>query len=105
MEAISLSEARRHLAATLDLVTSNHEPVIITRRNGKAAVILSLENYNAWQEKADLLQSVKESPELRKPAQTSPSSFAAAAAKYLGIVEDAPPDLSTNPAYLDRFGQ
>jgi antitoxin YefM len=75
MEAISLSEARSHLAATIDRVIENHEPVIVTRSKGKAAVILSLEDYNAWQETnyltrsaanaADLMQAVEELRERR----------------------------------------
>ncbi len=70
MEAITYTEARNHLAATIDRVTANHEPIIITRRGGQAVVMLSLEDFNAWQETeyltrsaanaADLLQAVEE---------------------------------------------
>lgn len=31
-------------------------------------------------------------------------SFAEAAAKYIGSVEGGPPDLSTNPKYMEGFG-
>lgn len=70
MEAITYTEARNRLAETLDRVAENHEPVIITRRGRQAVVMLSLEDYNAWQETeyltrsaanaADLLQAVEE---------------------------------------------
>lgn len=70
MEAITYTEARNHLAAAMDRVTENHEPVIITRRGGPAVVMLSLEDFNAWQETeyltrsaanaADLLQAIEE---------------------------------------------
>ena len=70
MEAITYTEARNHLAAAMDRVTENHEPVIITRRGGQAVVMLSLEDFNAWQETeyltrsaanaADLLQAIEE---------------------------------------------
>ena len=70
MDAISYTEARNHLAATLERVTRDHEPVIITRRGGESAVLLSLADYNAWQETeyltrsaanaADLLRAVEE---------------------------------------------
>jgi len=70
MEAITYTEARNRLAETLDRVTGNHEPVIITRRGREAVVMLSLDDYNAWQETeyltrsaanaADLLQAVEE---------------------------------------------
>ena len=32
MEAMTYTEARNHLAAAMDRVTGNHEPIIITRR-------------------------------------------------------------------------
>lgn len=70
MDAISYTEARNSLAAILDRVTENHEPLIITRRQGKAAVLIALDDYNAWQETeyltrsaenaADLLQAVED---------------------------------------------
>lgn len=70
MEAITYTEARNHLAAAMDRVTEDHEPVIITRRGGQAVVMLSLEDFNAWQETeyltrsaanaADLLQAIEE---------------------------------------------
>jgi antitoxin YefM len=70
MEAITYTEARNRLAETIDRITENHEPVIITRRGRQAVVMLSLEDYNGWQETeyltrsaanaADLLQAVEE---------------------------------------------
>lgn len=75
MDAISYTEARNNLAATLDRVTRDHEPVIITRRSGESAVLISLADYNAWQETeyltrspanaADLLLAVEELRERR----------------------------------------
>lgn len=70
MEAITYTDARNHLAEMIDRVTENHEPVIITRRSRQAVVMLSLEDFNSWQETeyltrsaanaADLLQAVEE---------------------------------------------
>jgi antitoxin YefM len=75
MEAITYTEARNRLAETIDRVTANHEPVIITRRGREAVVMLSLEDFNAWQETeyltrsaanaADLIQAVEEIRERR----------------------------------------
>ena len=46
MRTTSYSEFRRNLAATLDSVTDDHTPLIITRDRGKAAaVLMSLEDY------------------------------------------------------------
>jgi len=57
MDAISYTAARANLAKTMDRVNEGHEAIIITRQNGSAAVLMSLEDYNAWQETAYLLSS------------------------------------------------
>ncbi len=57
MDAITYSEARNNLAKAMDRVNANHEPVVITRRKGPAAVMMSLEDFNAWQETAYLMRS------------------------------------------------
>ena len=58
MRAMSATQLRRNLAATLDQVADDHEPVIITREGGKpAAVILSLEDFGSYEETDYLLRS------------------------------------------------
>jgi antitoxin YefM len=57
MEAISYTAARENLAATMDKVCQDRAPVIITRKRDQAVVMLSLEDYEALQETAYLLQS------------------------------------------------
>jgi len=57
VDAITYTEARNNLAKTMDRVNENHEPVIITRHKGSAVVMLSLDDFNAWQETAYLLRS------------------------------------------------
>lgn len=57
MDAISYTQARAQLAKTMDKVHRDHAPVIITRRNGPAVVMVSLQDYNAWEETAYLLRS------------------------------------------------
>lgn len=57
MEAITYSWARSHLAQTIDSVCDNHQAMIITKRNDKSAVLLSLEDYQALEETAYLLRS------------------------------------------------
>jgi antitoxin YefM len=67
MRATSASELRKNLAATLDKVAADHEPVIITREGGKpAAVLMSLEDFSSWQETAYLLRSPANARELLK---------------------------------------
>lgn len=75
MDTISCTQIRNSLSAVMARVTENHEPLIITPHKGKAAVLISLEDYNAWQEThyltrspanaTDLLDAVKEIAERR----------------------------------------
>jgi antitoxin YefM len=58
MRTTSYSQLRKDLAATLDQVTADHEPVIITRDRGKpAAVLMSLEDFASYEETRYLLRS------------------------------------------------
>ncbi|MGQ0621893.1 MAG: type II toxin-antitoxin system prevent-host-death family antitoxin [Panacagrimonas sp.] len=57
MDAISYTAARENLAATMDKVCEDRSPVIITRKREQAVVMLSLEEYEALEETAYLLQS------------------------------------------------
>ena len=45
MNAINYSDLRKNLKATMDKIISDHEPVIITRRNGDNVVMVSYEDY------------------------------------------------------------
>ena len=57
MNAITYTSARENLAKTMQKVCDDHDPVIITRRNNKAVIMLSLEDYDALNETAYLLQN------------------------------------------------
>jgi antitoxin YefM len=58
MRTTSYSDLRRNLAATLDSVSNDHEPVIITRDRGKpSAVLMSLEDFASFEETRHLLKS------------------------------------------------
>jgi len=59
MDAITYTKVRAHLAQTIDLVCENHEPVIITKKNDRSVVMLSLEDYQALEETSYLLRSPK----------------------------------------------
>ncbi len=59
MDVITYSHARSHLAETMEKVCDDHAPVIITRKNQRSVVMLSLEDYQALQETAYLLRSPK----------------------------------------------
>jgi antitoxin YefM len=58
MNAISVTEFRKNLAANIERVTADHDYTIITREGGKpAAVLMSLEDFASWQETEYLLRS------------------------------------------------
>jgi antitoxin YefM len=57
MSTISYTSARENLAATMDRVCDDHEPVVITRQKQRSVVILSLEDFKALEETAYLLKS------------------------------------------------
>ena len=58
MRATSSSDLRKNLAAMLDQVAADHEPLLITREGGKpAAVLLSLEDFAGYEETRHLLRN------------------------------------------------
>jgi antitoxin YefM len=59
MDAITYTHARSHLAETMEKVCDDHAPIIITRKNQRAVVMISLEDYQALEETAYLLRSPK----------------------------------------------
>jgi antitoxin YefM len=66
MDAISYTAARHNLAATMNKVIDEHEPVIITRPKAGAVVMMSLEDFNSIQETMFLLGGSANSEHLRK---------------------------------------
>lgn len=64
MDALTYSAARATLAATMDRVCNEHEPVIITRNGTQSVVLLSLADYNSMEETAYLLQSPRNARKL-----------------------------------------
>lgn len=66
MDTISYSSFRSHLASILDKVNGDHKPIMITRQNGKAAVVMSLEDFHAYEETAYLMASPKNAERLNQ---------------------------------------
>jgi antitoxin YefM len=59
MKAISYTAVRQNLAKTMESVCKDHAPVIVTRKASDSVVIISLDDYSALEETADLLRSPK----------------------------------------------
>ena len=66
MDAKSYSAVRKDLAKTMEKVCNDHSPVIITRQNARAVVMMSLEDFNAIEETAYLLRSPANAEKLRQ---------------------------------------
>jgi antitoxin YefM len=64
MRAITYTTARNNLANAMKQVCDDHDPVIITRKNNEAVVLLSLQDYEALNETSYLLQSPKNAKRL-----------------------------------------
>lgn len=57
MATITYSEVRSKLAETMEKICDDHTPVIITRKNSRSVVMISLDDYEAMEETAYLLRS------------------------------------------------
>jgi antitoxin YefM len=66
MDTISYSTFRTCLASMLDKVNDDHKPILITRQNGKPAVVMSLEDFHAYEETAYLMASPKNAERLNR---------------------------------------
>ena len=64
MRAISYTAARNNLASTMKKVCEDHDPVIVTRKNNEAIIIMSLEDYESLTETAYLMQNPKNAKRL-----------------------------------------
>jgi len=70
MDAITYTAARNRLAKTMDKVNDDGAPVLITRQSGRPAVLMSLEDFNAYEETAHLLSSPRNAARLRRATRT-----------------------------------
>ena len=66
MDAITFNHAKKNLAKTMKQTCNNHEPVIITREDEPAIIMMSLEDYQSIKETAYLLHSPKNAKYLLK---------------------------------------
>jgi len=71
MQAVTYSDARNSFATILDRAIDDHEKIIITRKNGRSAVLMSLEDFNAWQETDYLLRTPANAKRLLKSLENA----------------------------------
>lgn len=65
MQAMTFNEVTANLSLVMDRVNDDHEPLVVTRDNKKPVVLMSLDDYNAWQETEYLTRSKANAEDLR----------------------------------------
>jgi antitoxin YefM len=70
INAVSYSELRSNPNKIMDMVCDSHEPVIIVRKHGEKAVMLSYSDYSSIQETLYLLSSPKMAKRLRESLES-----------------------------------
>lgn len=67
MRAKSISDFRKNIAADIDAVVNDYEPLIVTRTGGKqAVVVMSLEEFEGWKETLHLNSTKENARRLNK---------------------------------------
>lgn len=64
MNVLTYSQARAGLKAVMDDVCKDHAPTVITRVSGEHVVMLSLSDFNSFEETIHLLSSAKNAKRL-----------------------------------------
>jgi len=66
MNVVTINDAKRNLDSLIAKVISDAEPTIIATNAGQQIVLLSLDEFNAWQETAYLLSNPANAAYLRQ---------------------------------------
>jgi antitoxin YefM len=66
MKVTSYSSLRQNLARCMDEVNEDHAPLLVTRANGKHAVMMSLEDFSSYEETRYLTASPANARRLRE---------------------------------------
>lgn len=84
MDVLSYSSLRNNLASVLDKVNEDHVSILITRQKGKPAIIMSLDDFKAYEETAYLMSSPKNAERLSQ----SIAEVDVGKAKQHGLIEE-----------------
>ncbi|TAN69618.1 MAG: antitoxin [Methylobacter sp.] len=69
MDAITTAQASKNLDQLIEQVIANVEPTIVFNDNGNKAVLMALDDFNAWQETFYLLSNPVNAAHLQKSIQ------------------------------------
>lgn len=73
MEAMTSHQAKQQLDELIDRVILDAEPTILCNEQGKQAVLMSLDEFNSWQETLYLLSNPANAEHLRKSIEQANS--------------------------------
>ncbi len=65
MKHTTSTDLRKNLSAYMDRVNDDHEPLLVTRANGKPVLMISVEDYDSLDETSYLLSSPANAQALR----------------------------------------
>ncbi|WP_201510398.1 type II toxin-antitoxin system Phd/YefM family antitoxin [Psychrobacter alimentarius] len=66
MDVVNYTDFRKGLSKFIDKVDTDKGPILITRQNSKPAVLMSLEEYNSYEETLHILSSPANAKRLRR---------------------------------------
>ncbi len=66
MHTMTEAQFTNQIAHAFDMVDADHAPIIITRKNGKAGVFMSMEDFKSYEETAHLMSSAKNAARLNE---------------------------------------
>ena len=67
---LSVNQFRANLKKYVDLAIDNHEPLEVSRKNGKAFVVMSLEDYEREQETLHVLSNTSLMSQIQESLKT-----------------------------------
>lgn len=73
MDAITTNQAKSNLDSLVDRVIANMQPTILCNENGNKAVLISLDEFSAWQETMYLLSNPVNASRLLASIQSAES--------------------------------
>ena len=76
MDAITINQAKQNIDRLIQQVIADAEPTIICDDEGQKVVILSLDEFNSWQETLYLLSNPANADHLRRSIQEDESGKA-----------------------------
>ena len=66
MDAVTYTDLRQNLKTYIDKVIQDSDPLIVTRKNNKNVVLISVDDYNSLMETCYLLSSEANAEHLKK---------------------------------------